>query len=129
MVSFVCSQSCVALLMYLISADFHHSKQDTIPISSRPHSRIPQPLETIMYTHLEDLPLLYAVGDLVCLLAFTQHSVFRDHPCCSMYQTSFLFVAILHFDYPYIGLWIFGCVFFLLFIHKYYFVEFSGICF
>lgn len=86
-----------------------------------------------MHTHLQDVPALYEwnqiVGDLLCLLAFTQHSIFRDHACCSMYQNILPFVTVLHWDDPYIGLWVFGWVFFLLFIHKYYFVEFSGICF
>lgn len=41
--------------------------------------------------------MLHTICNLLCLVAFTWHNIFRDHPCCSMYQNIILFCLYITF--------------------------------
>ena len=85
------------------------SKKNLVPISS--HSLFPpfpSPLATTNMLSLStDLCILdisfkwnHTICGLWCLASFTQHKVFKVHPCCSMYQCCV----------PFLGWIIFHCV-------------------
>lgn len=80
-----------------------YHNHDQLRIFSPPYKETCYPLAGILPTSVRqhfvsiDLPLLdiwyklnYTIRSLLCLTSFTWNSVFKVHPCCSMYQYSML---------------------------------------
>ena len=80
-------------LLYLVLKYFHHSRRETLhSFSSSSHFPLPQPLATTNLPSVSMaspiLNILYkwnrTVCGLLCLASFTEHHVFKVHPCCSL---------------------------------------------
>ena len=110
---------------HLILEHFHHPKKENpyslaiTPILSSPHSLATTNLLSVS-TELPILDIAYKWSHTICgllwLTAFSQHSVFKAHLFCRVYQYFFLFNGqatfqgrvITHFIYSFINWWAFG---------------------
>ena len=89
------SQCCTTTTAILLHQNiFTNPKENPVPVKQSLPMTPSQPLGTPhMLSVSMDLPILgspyrwnHTVWDLLCPASFTQHNVFKGHPCCYIYQ-------------------------------------------